>query len=301
MRFCSPAVLVALCVLGCSCSKDKPQPTPTAPSASASVAPPAVPKEAPTPSEEVTFETEDKVPLAGTLYLAKDPAAPLLVLVHRYRGDRQEWAPIAARLASSDKRYSMLTFDLRGHGASRSGVGKKRLDWADMTPKDVPVFVNDVHGAIKYGLSRTDGKSTRVVLVGSSLGAAIAARAASEDARVVAIGMIAPGAAIEGFDAYHPFADVRTLPSFLAGAKDDNVSKEPIDGMTRMAKELATVKLYDGRGHGAFGLLAEGDKLPEDLETWLMGVFEAQPISREIIPREADTGKKKPSHKGPPT
>lgn len=298
MRSAFPFFLGALLAIGCS-SKESPRAAPSAASPAPSAAPPSPPPVPPTPSEEVTFDTEDKVPLAGTLYLvgAADPAAPLLVLVHRYRGDRSEWAPVAARLAASEKRYSILAFDLRGHGASRTGPGKKRLEWADMKPKDMPTFVKDVHAAIKYGLSRS-GKADRVVLVGSSLGGAFAARAASQDARVIAVGLISPGAAIEGYDAYHPFADVRMLPSFLAGAKEDNVSKEPIDGMSRMAKEQGTVKSYDGKGHGIFGLNAEGDQVTKDLEQWLMGVFEAQPISRELVPREGESGKKKP-HKGP--
>ena len=301
MRAAPPLVLAALVGLGFGCSSQgSPRPTPSVASAVASATLPVAPKDPTSVAEEVTFPTEDKVPLAGTLYLAKDPSAPLLVLVHRYRGDRQEWAPLATHLASSEKRYNTLMFDLRGHGASRSGVGNKKLDWATMTPKDMPAFVTDVRAAVGYGVARTGEKSSRVVLVGSSLGAAFAARAASEDARVVAIGLVSPGAAIEGYDAYHPFADVRMLPSFLAGAKDDNVSKEPIDGMSRMAKELATVKSYDGKGHAAFGLFAEGDPLAKDLEEWLMGVFDAQPIPRDIVPRESEMGKKKTPQKGPP-
>lgn len=298
MRSALPFVLAALVGLGCS-SKGSPRATPHAASATPSATMPPPPKEPPTASEEVTFDTQDKVPLAGTLYLAKDPSAPLLVLVHRYRGDRSEWAPVAARLAASEKRYTILLFDLRGHGASRTGAGKKRLEWSDMKPKDMPTLVTDVHAAIRHGLARSDGKSNRVVIVGTSLGAAFAARAASQDARVVAVGLVSPGAAIEGYDAYHPFADVRMLPSFLAGAKEDNVSREPLDGMSRMAKEHATVKSYDGKGHGVFGLLTEGDSLAKDLEQWLMGVFEAQPVSREIVPREGETAKKKTPHKGP--
>src|SRR5262249_36152907 len=156
------------------------------PAPSAAPAPPPPPKEPATPSEEISFETADKIPLSGTYYLAKDPSAPLLVFVHRYRGDRAEWAPLAARLAEADKRYSMLNFDLRAHGKPRSSRGKKRVDWADMKPKDIPNLVEDVHAAIQYGLGRSDGKARGVVLAGSSLGAALAARAASQDSKVVA-------------------------------------------------------------------------------------------------------------------
>jgi len=240
----------------------------------------------------VTFETADKIPLSGTFYVAKDPTAPLVVLLHRYRGERVEWAPLAARLAEAPKRYTILNVDLRGHGKSTSSSGKKKVDWANMTPKDMPAFVEDVHASIKYGLERTDGKTRGVVLVGSSLGAAFAARAASQEPKVVAIAVVSPGAAIEGYDIYHPFADVRTLPSFIAAAKDDNVAKEPVSALTQMAKEHGTVKIYDGRGHGAFGLGQEGRELFADLGEWLMSVYDAGTVERTIISKEAD-GKKK--------
>jgi pimeloyl-ACP methyl ester carboxylesterase len=276
-----PALLIVACSSGDkhpSSTAKSAAPPPPAPSA------PEVPKAPPTPSQEVTFETSDKIPLSGTLYLATDPTAPVLVLVHRFRGDRAEWAPLVSRLASADKRYTIVNFDLRGHGQSRSSSGKKRVDWADMKQKDMPLLVEDVHAATRFALSKTDGKARGVVIVGSSLGAAFAARAASQDAKVVAVGLVSPGAAIEGYDVYHPFADVRMLPSFLACAKEDNVCREPIDGLSQMAKDMATVKLYDGKGHGAFGLGQEGDAIWSDLEAFLASVYDAAPKERELAP-----------------
>jgi alpha-beta hydrolase superfamily lysophospholipase len=282
MRVVQSFVVWGLLALGCS-GKEQPTPAPSAaPSASAVVAAPPEPVVPPTVSEAVTFAASDKIPLSGTLYLAADPAAPVLVFVHRFRGDRQEWAPFAARLAAAAHRYTIVNFDLRGHGDSKSAAAKKRLDWADMKDKDIPSLVKDVHAALEYGFSR--GKATRGVVVGSSLGAALAARAASEEARIVAVGLVSPGAAIQSYDVYHPFADARTLPSFIAGAKNDNVSREPIENLSRMAKEQGTVKIYEGTGHGAFGLAQEGDQLFQDLQNWLMTVFDDEPVKRDITP-----------------
>jgi dienelactone hydrolase len=165
-----------------------------------------------------------------------------------------------------------------------------------MKPKDIPALVQDVHAGIKYGLERTDGKAKSVVLVGSSLGAALVARAASEEAKVVAVAVVSPGAAIEGYDVYHPFADVRMMPSFIAGSKDDNVAREPVAALTQMAKEHGTVKIYDGRGHGAFGIGQEGMPLFADLVEWLMTVYDAGPTERTIVSK--GTGAKKKGPKG---
>jgi alpha-beta hydrolase superfamily lysophospholipase len=291
MRLVASLVLSGFVVVACS-SKGGGNPQPTVKSAAPLASVPEVPKEPPTPSEPASFETADKVPLAGTIYLAKDPQAPVLVLVHRFRGDSQEWAAFAQRMAQAEHRYTIVNFDLRGHGASRSGTGKQRLDWADMKDQDMPAMVQDVRAAIDYGVQRAQGKPTRVVLVGSSLGAALAAREADEDGRVVAIALVSPGAAIQGYDVYRPFANVRMLPTFLAGAKEDNVSIEPLDALSRMAKEHATVKSYDGRGHGTFGLSQENNTLFKDLEDWLMSVYGAEPVQRDLTPPPTEPKKK---------
>ncbi|MBM4361692.1 MAG: alpha/beta fold hydrolase [Deltaproteobacteria bacterium] len=241
----------------------------------------------------MTFPAPGGLSLAGTLHVAPDPAAPLLVFVHRFRGDRAEWAEVARRMAAATPRYHVLTFDLRGHGDSKVLGGKRVVDWGSMKPAEIPAMVEDIHAAITYARARVDGRAERVVLVGSSLGAALVARAASEEARVVAVGLVSPGAAISGYDVYHPFAEVRMLPSFLAGSRDDNVSVEPLDALGRMGKEMATVRGYDGGGHGAFGLISAGTALVDDLSAWLEKQFGAEPLPRAIQSRGNAAGGKK--------
>src|SRR4051794_29271457 len=82
------AALLGVCT-SCSCNRgDRAKPGPTASSAAValSASAPLPPKDPPSTPEAVTFETSDKIPLSGTFYPAKDPAAPVLVFVHRFRG-----------------------------------------------------------------------------------------------------------------------------------------------------------------------------------------------------------------------
>ena len=276
--------VVLLVAVGCDTGGAPPQQAKTA----ASVAPvePEPPPEPPLVSKDVAFESSGDVSLAGRLFLAKDPTAPVLVMVHRYRGDSSEWQPFAKRMAASKKRYTIVTFDLRGHGRSKA-VGEGSMDWADMKPKDMPKLVTDVHAAIRFGLDHTNDLARGVVLVGSSLGAALAAKAASEEQKVVAVGLVSPGAAINGFDVYEPFASVRTLPSFLAGGAKDNVSREPLASLFEMAKTAAILKTYPGNGHGAHGLSRQKNTLWADLEDWLLGVFEETPTPGRV-PKTAE-------------
>jgi pimeloyl-ACP methyl ester carboxylesterase len=276
-----------------ACGKKKEEPKPA--EAPAPVAEAPKPPPTPTPSEEATFASKDGIPLFGTYYDAGDDA-PLLVFIHRFRGESTEWKPFVDRMAQREPRYSMVNFDLRGHGRSASASGKQRLDWSTIKDTDMPDLVLDVHAAIQYGLEKSEGKASGVVLAGSSLGAALAAAAAGEEPRVTAVALVSPGAAINRFEIYRPFADVRMLPAFLAGSAEDNVSKEPLEALGRMGREAATIKRYPGTAHGAVALLAGGSGLADDLETWLMAVYDDKPMERPI--RELADGKKKPAKKG---
>jgi dienelactone hydrolase len=167
-----------------------------------------------------------------------------------------------------------------------------------MKEDDIPSLVVDVRAAIGFAMEQSEGKAPGVVLVGSSLGAALVAAAAGQEPKVTALALVSPGARIEGFDVYHPFADVRTLPSLLVCAKEDNVCKAPIDSLGQMGKEHATTKIYDGGGHGALGLLGK-TPLGDDLEQWLVSVYDEKPTERRLRePPPPDAKKKRRKAKG---
>src|SRR5947209_2474990 len=68
-------------------------------------------------SEEVQFDTADKVELHGTFYAPAKPRAPCVILLHKIGGNRDEhgWDQLAQVL---QKEYAVLRFDFRGHGDS---------------------------------------------------------------------------------------------------------------------------------------------------------------------------------------
>ena len=271
------SAVLALVLASGACDADPTPPTATAPP-SASASAQAAPLPPPTASKPVTFHAADKTPLAGDLYLAEDRTAPVVVFAHAFRADRREWEPLATRLAAGRKRFTLLTFDLRGHGGSKASGqgGKKALDWTTMSHKDVPVFVDDVKAAAEHALEATEQKARSVILVGSSLSAAIVSKAAADVPKCAAVALVSPGSAIQRFDVYQPFADVRHLPSFLAASENDNVSREPMRSLEKMAKR-GTVKRYPGKAHSARWLAAAQPELWSDLSTWLETVYDEKP------------------------
>jgi pimeloyl-ACP methyl ester carboxylesterase len=262
---------ILLLVAGCESGDTPGKP---APSPASAQPPPPPPPPPPTPKKAVTFSAADGAALSGDLYLAADPRAPSAVLVHRLYSDRHELAPLAERLARADKRYTVLIFDLRGHGASKAPPKAKADDTRSLS-KDVAAAIDEV-GEV------TGGKTRGVVLVGTSLGAALVSEVAFDQAKVTALGLISPGAAVSGHDIYRPYAEVRNLPTFIAGAKNDNVASLPVDSLEKMAMS-GTVKRYDGNRHSAEFLGVEHPELWSDLEAWMMSVFERTPSERRSL------------------
>lgn len=273
-------------VVGCE-SEEPNSPAPIAPPAVSSAALPPPPP--PTPRKPVTFASKDGASLAGDLYLSTDASAPVAVLVHRLSADRGEMEPLAKRLSLAPKRFTVLNFDLRAHGASKPPEKAKLGDTKDMA--------KDVDAAIAHALEATGGKARGVVLVGSSLGATLASEVAFSQPKVTALALISPGAAISGHDLYKPYAEVRNLPTFIAGAQEDTVSREPLGSLEKMAMS-GTVKRYEGSRHSAGHIADEHAELWSDLEAWLLGVFDAQLVPRVSLYRAAEKEPVKPKVKG---
>jgi pimeloyl-ACP methyl ester carboxylesterase len=276
-RLLTSAALLAFAPACSSCEAGTVPNATNSAAAPAASAPPTPPAPA-TQGKPVTFASEDGATLAGELFAPADPTAPIAVLVHRRHGDSKEFAPLIERLMRSPRRYMVIAFDLRGHGASKPPAKAK--------PKvgvlEAEQFLPDVRAAIRHALEASGQKARGVVLIGSSLGAALVAKVAWTEPKVTALGLVSPGAAIDGFDIYRPYAEVRNLPTFLAGATEDTVTREPLDALSRMAQN-GTVKRYTSAMHAAGWL---GDKHPElwpALEDWHLSVYDAPLVERRSL------------------
>ncbi len=269
------ALAALVLATGCDSSPSKsgaPGPAGQAPTASPSASEVPSIMIAPTPGRPATFASADGAALSGELFVSSEPNAPAVILIHRLSGDRSELAPLRERLVIAPKRFTVLSFDLRGQGASKPPEKAKLGDTKDLS--------KDVEAAIAHVTEAT--KPRGIVLVGTSLGAALASQVAFAASNVTALGLVSPGEGISGHPLYRPYSEVRNLPTFIAGAKDDTVSKAPVDALEKMAMN-GTVKRYDGSRHSALFLAEEHPELWADLETWLLGVFAEVPKERKSL------------------
>ncbi len=247
---------------GCRCDEERAaQPAPSAQAAE----PAAVPAR---PLQEVSFSAEDGVPLSAALLPGLQPEDPLVVLVHRFHGDRAEWADLLQRLAQEPSvGLRVVSLDLRGHGASTRDAEGGPLSPGALPRDQIFKLERDVEAAIQFG--KRDVKPAFVVLVGSSLGATLVARVAARVPDVKALALISPGALLEGQDVYTAYAAVRQLPTWFAVGRGDNVSRAPIGSLAQMAKR-GELKEYDSPHHGALQLGRSAPELWGDLAGWLL-------------------------------
>jgi pimeloyl-ACP methyl ester carboxylesterase len=92
-------------------------------------------------------------------YLARGESDVALVFIHGGLTDRSFWTPQLAALAG---RFQVVALDLAGHGASGGG----RMAWT------IPAFAEDVRAVVEALALK------KVVLIGNSLGGAVALDAA---------------------------------------------------------------------------------------------------------------------------
>ena len=122
----------------------------------------SAPQNVPTdlPVQEIHFTATDGIHLAGWLAIASADA-PTIILVHGFKGRREDMLPWARFLYASGK-YNVLLYDSRGCGESEG--------WGITLGAREP---DDVLGAVRYLQQRTDIHNKHFGALGISLGAGI--------------------------------------------------------------------------------------------------------------------------------
>ena len=146
---------------------------------------------------KVRFPTADGVDIHGTFYQAAQRNAPAVILLHAIgeHSGKQNWVHLAEELQKAG--YSVLTFDFRGHGNSKTvdpeifwkfkpnaalvkGAQKKlsEIDLQTMVTGYYPVLFNDIAAARAYLENKNYKGACNVastILIGADSGAALGA------------------------------------------------------------------------------------------------------------------------------
>jgi fermentation-respiration switch protein FrsA (DUF1100 family) len=171
--------------------------------------------------EDVRFETEDGLTLAGWFFPAAGDPKGTVVHFHGNAANVTghlglvEWVPTSG--------YHLLMFDYRGYGKSEGSVTRAGT-------------IRDGHAAITYALSRPETKGLPLFAYGQSLGGAVAIVVAAERPEIAAV------VAESTFSGYRKIATLvaRSLVGFDALARplvgwSISSGYDPIDVVTQLA------------------------------------------------------------------
>ncbi len=230
--------------------------------------------------EDVTFKARDGLVLTATYSPPAEPKAACVVLLHMLCGKRQDWNDLVPDLRKAG--YAVLAIDMRGHGDSKAG-GKVDMEELD-DKKAEPIcaqMAQDVAAAVAYLKGREEVDSTRIVLIGGSIGANVALNHAARDASVRSVVLLSPGLEYMGIKTKDAMKSCVKRPVLLVASSPDTESVKCVEALVNVAKGSKTVqsKIFDSKltmgpngqplmPHGTGLLTAEKETIPLVLQ-WL--------------------------------
>jgi len=147
--------------------------------------------------EEATFQSQDGLELSGWFVLPKNGAT--IVICHGYGGNRLMVGPIAKLFLRNG--FGVLMFDFRAHGRSQGDLST--WGWLE---------TYDLLGAIDYLQRHPEVDSTRIGVLGYSLGGQVALRTTPSSLFIRAVAAEGPSPAVL---ADHILKDRVTLKKIL--------------------------------------------------------------------------------------
>ena len=219
---------------------------------------------------DVSITTADGVSLAGTLYPA-GPNAPGLVLVHALGSTRQAWDRFAQK--AQQVGYSVIAFDIRGHGQSITQNGSD-IAYRTFRTKDWLGAINDIDAARTFLInSGADPKNT--VIAGASIGANLALHYAVKFPDVPAIVMISPGLDYKGLTTRAKLVEFGERPVLLMTSTGDSYSAASCSTLKDIALGHCELREYAGTAHGT-DLLDTSPTALEQIFVWLKPIIGPQ-------------------------
>ena len=221
---------------------------PVTPTSQEAVRVTTAPTVTPTPSTNfVTFSIEamDGATLMAHFYPPESSPAPGLLLLHMWQRQKEDWVSLASRFQQQG--YAVMTLDLRGHGESE-GTAEGTLD-----PE---LWTDDIVRAWTVMAEQPSVDAERTAIVGASIGANLALRAAAIEERVEAVVLLSPGLDYHGITTQEAMDEYGERPALIVASADDPYAAESAEELAQGGKVLT---IYPEGGHGTELLTTQPD------------------------------------------
>ncbi len=199
----------------------------------------------------VSFRTADGRTLGGVLNEASRRPAPAVVLVPTLGRPKDDWQVPGQQLA--DANITSLAIDLPG---------------PDLPPdaKALSAWSDDIRAALGYLEARADVRAGAMGVAGASLGASLAAVAAS-DPRVRSLVLISPSLDYRGLRIDGAMRQYGARPALLLASRQDSYAARSVRELAKDGPGPREMQWSDAPGHG-MALLGREPDLVRLLVEW---------------------------------
>lgn len=200
----------------------------------------------------VAIRAADGRIISGLLFESAQRPSPAVVLVPMLGRTRDDWQSVAQRLAEG--RISALAIDLPS--AVLPGDTASLLAWH-----------LDVRAALDYLSARAEVNAAALGVAGASVGANLAAAAASADLRVRSLALISPSLDYRGLRIEGPLRQYGARPALLIASVRDPLASRTVRELTKEAPGPRETRWAETAAHG-MTLLAHEPDLVRALVAW---------------------------------
>lgn len=207
---------------------------------------------------EIDLVTDDGVIIKGTLWNSGGEDQPTAIFIHQLNSERYEWVELIQDLAIGEEpgpdepllppAARVFAIDMRGHGESIHTTDGKTLSHRDFAADDWKNITLDVKAAVEY-VRTLEPATSRITLVGGSIGSSAAMLYAAEDDGIYTAVLLSPGTA------YHGLAIQDAYDAVVARGGAVTPGVVASEGDTRSYEAAGTLtggdfRIVEGEGHG---------------------------------------------------
>ena len=208
---------------------------------------------------DVSFNAADGFTLKGTFY-STDKPGPGVLLLHGCEGDRHVYDHLAGMLNTAG--YNVLSFDLRGFGASRAG------EFADSTAQRQKIMdrmPGDADAALGLLTSQGTVNPRALGILASDCGVNQAVHAGRRHAEIRTLVLLSGGTDAEGEAYLKGSPKVAVLG--IASEEDSGAAAGTKKLVASSANHDSQMEMLSDAGHGA-SILAKQPDVEPDIVIW---------------------------------
>ncbi len=195
----------------------------------------------------VAIRDEGGGTIAGTLWEPAQKPSAAVLLLHMQTRTKDDWNQLGSRLA--DAGVAALAIDVRGLASPADPDA--RVDSAPL--------LADVRAALAFLAGRPDIRPNSLGIVGASMGANLAALAASGDPRVRGIVLLSPGLDYRGLRTEAALKKYAERPALLVASRKDPYALRSVEDLAKDASGPREQRIVDAPAHGTELLAREPD------------------------------------------